>query len=230
MIPVGTPSSCGLASFLLVSSGLGHPCKTLLLIKPFSKGLLSLTVEFYRINPSDCTHDDSGNPISPDATKFPHKNATCGLTCSVEQGPYSPLRGGSANNIYIIPAPAKLTFGTATLLAAACCIPAILSLISMWDKILEINWKMRFGDRDADERIDEPIEGTNGATIRKMRGVNNMIKLFLSVVEIPVLGGAVLAILIIGERNFFSSQVRYQTEPIASIGRLLPLFVLVTDR
>ena len=124
------------------------------------------------------------------------------------------------NNIYVIPAPEKLTFGTGTLLAAACCIPAILSLISMWDKILEINWKKnRIGGGHADEQNDEVIEGTNGATIGNMKRVNNVIRHLLSVVEIPVLYGAVLAILIIGERNFFSSQVKYQTEPIASIGR-----------
>lgn len=125
------------------------------------------------------------------------------------------MRGGSANNIYVIPAPDKLTFNTAMLLAAACCIPAILSLISMWNKILEINWKMRSGERDMDE---QPIEGTNGATIGKMKGVNQEIRRFLSVVEILVFSGAVLAILIIGEINFFSLPVRYQTEPIASVG------------
>ena len=129
------------------------------------------------------------------------------------------MRGGSANEICVIPAPDKLTFGAATLLAAGCCIPAILSLISMWSQILEINWKKHWGDRDEDERTDEPIAGTNGATIGKMEGVNAKIRFFLSVVEVPLFGGAVLAILIIGELNFFSSQVRYQTEPIASIGR-----------
>jgi hypothetical protein len=220
MIPVGTLSSCGPASFLRVSSrlGLGHLRKTLLLITPFPEGLLSLTVGFFRIKTSDCTHDEAGRPISPDARDFPY-GTRCGLTCSVEQGPYSPMRRGSANNIYVIPAPDKLTFGTATLLAAACCIPAILSLLSMWNKILEINWKTRFGDRDEEERVDEPIAGTNGATIEKMKGVNNLVRLFLNAVEIPVFVAAVLAILIIGERNFFSPPVRHQTEPIASIGR-----------
>ena len=123
------------------------------------------------------------------------------------------------DNIYVIPAPERLTFGTATLLAAACCIPAILSLISMWDKILEINWKNRIGGGDADERNDELIEGTNGATIGNMNRINDVIRHLLSVVEVPVFYGAVLAILIIGERNFFSPPVMYQTEPIASIGR-----------
>jgi hypothetical protein len=128
------------------------------------------------------------------------------------------MRGGSANNIYVIPAPDKLTFGAATLLAAACCIPAILSMVSMWNKILEINWKTRF-----EEPTNEPIEGTNGATVEKMKGINSLIRSFLSAVEIPVFGLAVLAILIVGEMNFFSQQLRYQSEPMAAIGRCHPL-------
>jgi hypothetical protein len=189
-------------------------------LKPFPKGLLSLTVEFYRIKTTGCAQDDSGKSIPSNPADFPYgNNPRCGLICSREQGPHSPLRGGSVDNIYVIPAPDKLTFGTGTLLAAACCIPAILSLISMWDKILEINWKNRDGGGHADEQNDELIEGTNGATIGNMKRVNDFVRRHLGVVEIPVFYGAVLAILIIGERNFFSSQVMYQTEPIASIGR-----------
>jgi hypothetical protein len=116
------------------------------------------------------------------------------------------MRGGSANNIYVIPTPDKLTFGTGMLLAAACCVPAILSLVSMWNKILQDNWKVRFGGGNEDEQIT----GTNGATVGKMEGVNTRIRLLLSVVEVPVFGGAVLVILFFGELNFFSKQVRYQ--------------------
>ncbi|RDW61429.1 hypothetical protein BP5796_11321 [Coleophoma crateriformis] len=185
-------------------------------------GLLSLTVEFFRARTVDCTHDDAGNPIFPNTGNFSY-DTMCGLSCSIENGPHSPMRGGSVNNIYVIPAPDRLTFGTATLLAAACCIPAILSLISMWNKILEINWKKRFGHGSEEEKNDESIEGTNGATPEKMRGVNALISRYLSVVEAPVFGAAILAILIIGERNFFSTQVDYQTEPIASIGQWAPI-------
>lgn len=59
-----------------------------------------------------------------------------------------------------------------------------------------------------------------------MKGVNSLIRRFLSVVEVPVFGAAVLAILIIGEMNFFTKQVRYQTEPIASIGKFAQLISL----
>lgn len=85
-------------------------------------------------------------------------------------------------------------------------------------KILETNWKSRFGNNE-DEPIDETTSGTNNATIGKMKEINSLVRLFLSAIEVPLLGAAVLAIVILGERNFFSSQVRYQTEPIASIGR-----------
>ena len=218
MILVGTLSSCGPSLYLLVSSGLVRFNRVLLLISLFHKGLLSLTVEFFRIKTTPCIHDDSGNPIPSNPHYFPYVIApSCGLTCSISGGPFSPIRQGSANNIYVIPAPERLTFGMATLLAAACCIPAILSLVSMWNKILEINWKSRNASRD--ENTQTPIEGTNGATIETMTRVNTLIRRFLSVVEIPVFSAAVLFILVLGELNFFSRQVSYQTEPIVSIGR-----------
>ncbi|PGH29434.1 hypothetical protein GX50_07814 [[Emmonsia] crescens] len=185
-------------------------------------GLLSLTVEFFRIQPTPCPFDDAGNAISPDARRFKY-NTQCGMTCSEDTGPLSPMREGAASNIYVIPAPDKITFGTATLMAAACCIPAILSLISMWNKVLEINRMNRFGIGKEEDQVDEPIEGTNGATIKKMNRVNSLVRLFLSAVEIPVLGAAVIGILILGEMNFFSPQVLYQTEPVASIGQWGPI-------
>ncbi|KAJ2904765.1 hypothetical protein MKZ38_007273 [Zalerion maritima] len=182
-------------------------------------GLLSLTIEFYRITPVPCSTTDPSFLSSKMApSQFPY-GETCGLTCSSSLGPYNPMRRGAADDIYVIPAPTKLTFNTATLLAAACCIPAVLSLVSMWYKILEINWKSRFGPPS----LDETIEGTNGATVGKMKGVNEGIRFFLSVIEVPVFCGAVLAILVIGEMNFFSTQVFYQTEPIQSIGQWAPV-------
>jgi hypothetical protein len=118
------------------------------------------------------------------------------------------MRQDAANNIYVIPAPTRLTFGTVTLLCAACCIPAILTLLSMWNKILEINWKSRYGS---------PTEKDPEET--KTKDINNLIKRFLNVIEAPIFGIAVVVILILGEINLFSQEVRFQTEPIASIGK-----------
>lgn len=85
----------------------------------------------------------------------------------------------------------------------------------MWNKILEINWKKK----STTEGDDEHIEGTNGATIGEMKGVNTVIRRFLSVIEVPIFGAGVLALVILGELNFWSTPVNYQTEPITGIGK-----------
>ncbi|KAI1636811.1 hypothetical protein F4809DRAFT_650235 [Biscogniauxia mediterranea] len=154
-------------------------------------------LEFYRSNTVSCV-DVNGNPILPD--DFHNGDLFCRLQCSPTDGTFSPLRGDATNEIFVIRAPSKLTFNTTTLLAAACCIPAILSLIFTWNKIVEINWKMS-----------------------EMRSINNIIRMFLSTLEITVFSAAVLAILIIGEQNFFNPQVSYQTEPITSLSQWGPI-------
>ncbi|EXV06647.1 hypothetical protein X797_001367 [Metarhizium robertsii] len=197
----------------------------LILSGKFCRRLLSLTVEFYRARSITCSGVYNGIPIPASAEDFPYdKQPQCGMNCTDTTGPQSPMRGGAANNKYVIPAPDKLTFGTATLLSAACCVHAILWLASMMDKILEINFKSRFGfGPNTDLRLDEPIQGTNGATVGKMKRVNETIRIFISVAIVPIFAGAGLAILIIGETNFFSRQVRYENEPMASIGQWGPI-------
>ncbi|KAJ9613385.1 hypothetical protein H2200_003327 [Cladophialophora chaetospira] len=155
------------------------------------------------------------------------------------------MRGGSANNIYVIPAPDKLTFRAATLLAAACCILALLLLISnllmsSWNKIGEGNGRKEETERDHDsetpaspglditrieERQDrEETQGTNDQctchTDEEDDTRNRRIRSYLA---IPIFGAIILAILAIGEVNFFSPQVRYQTEPMRSIGQWAPI-------
>ncbi|KAL7896445.1 hypothetical protein HDV63DRAFT_249195 [Trichoderma sp. SZMC 28014] len=189
-------------------------------------GLLSLSIEFYRIQSYPCHQDSQGNPIPSNPAKFPYgDDTTCGLRCSVGDGPSSPMRQGSANNIYVIPVPDILKFGTATLLAAGCCVHTIVWMASMTDKVFESKWKsrLRLGFGADDSPVDETISGTNGATKKSMTGVNNGIRFFLSVVAVPVFGGAGLAIIIVGEMNFFSGPVSYQVEPLASIGQWAPI-------
>jgi hypothetical protein len=189
-------------------------------------GLLSLIVEFYRATPVPC-NDTFGRPITLGAGDFPFGRTTCSLTCSEDEGPFSPTRGGAASNIYVIPAPDKLKFNTALIIAAACCIPAILSITFTWIQILERNWRRRYENEP--KGADELIPGTNGATITQMKGVNEQIRKYQNYIEVPLFGAVVLAILIIGELNFFSKQVRFQTEPIASIGMCpLAMFAICT--
>ncbi|KAJ5242738.1 uncharacterized protein N7469_001065 [Penicillium citrinum] len=186
-------------------------------------GLLSLTVEFIRIEPIDCPLDDPASSQWAQNRTFSY-NSKCGMVCG-EDGPYSPLRQGAADNIYVIPVPQELTFNTATLIAAACCVPAILSLVSTWIKILEINWeRLSSGNAaSAEKSEEEPIQGTNGATPKQMKGITSRIRGWLTLIETPVFVAAVLAILIKGEMNFFSKPVMYQTEPISSIGQWAPV-------
>lgn len=174
---------------------------------------VALCVEFYRVTPVDCNRDNAGNFVNLTAANFQYGTTNCGMRCSVQAGPFSPLRSGATSEIFVIPAPTRLTYNAAMLLAAGFCIPAILSLIFTWDKILEINWKRR----EPSEQLNEMIEGAD-ITGRELKNISNTVRKFLSVIEVPLFSGAVVAILGIGEANLFSDQVSYQTEPMASIG------------
>ncbi|KAJ5098296.1 hypothetical protein N7532_005297 [Penicillium argentinense] len=179
-------------------------------------GLLSLTVEFIRLESTIC-------PPGDPATIQWLKNGTFSYE-SKRRGLSHPLRQGAAANIYVIEVPHELSFNTATLLAAACCVPAILSLVSTWIKILEKNWEKLSARNPPTEKPDEqPISGTNGATPKQMNWIAMRIRSWLTLIEIPVFFAAVLAILVKGEMNFFSKQLMYQTEPITSIGQWAPI-------
>ncbi|TLD03451.1 uncharacterized protein PgNI_11608 [Pyricularia grisea] len=191
-------------------------------------GMLSLTVEFYRSNAIHCDESNWGNFTSYNPADFPYSVGNlCGITCSEEQGPFSPMRKEATAEIYIIPAPVKFNFGTATLTAAACCIPAILSLASLMNKIREFNWRRsRMGgwrDSKQDPGFDEPIDGFHGATFRTMNSVNNNVRHLLRFIEIPLFAAAIAAILIIGELNLWDPHIVHGTEPIASIGQWAPI-------
>lgn len=161
-----------------------------------------------------------GNPVPVSASEFPYGNAACDLTCSPSVAPYSPIRRGSTNNIYVIPEPTRLKFGLAILLSAACCVPAVIMLLKMYNKILEMNWKRRFDS--GNRRLDEPIEGTNNASAH-MGKINALVKRYFAAMNLPLCMGLELYILVLGERNFFSAPVMYQTEPMSSIGKQLQL-------
>ncbi|OLN88030.1 hypothetical protein CCHL11_00184 [Colletotrichum chlorophyti] len=180
-------------------------------------GLLSLAVEFYRSNAIPCFHDNDNNPISSNPKKFPYGGgAMCGLTCSQQDGPFSLLRSKAASEIFVVPQPDELQFGYAMFLAAACCVPAIISLISMRNKIVITDWIKRQGA--GPPRHEKPT-GALETESDKPSDLYKTFRGFLNTVEILVFGGVVLAILIIGEVNFWSPQMDYHTEPMGSIGQ-----------
>lgn len=62
-------------------------------------GLISLAVEFYRLDDIPCrAFEGQGNPADYTLATFPYGDATCGLTCSTEDGPFSAIRGGSVSS------------------------------------------------------------------------------------------------------------------------------------
>jgi hypothetical protein len=174
-----------------------------------------------------CPYDDFGQHLSPDPRLFNYNNPpSCNVICSITLGPFSPIRQGSANNIYVVPAPKSITFGRGLLLGAGCCIPAVLYLVFMWSEILQLNWKKsRFSDQNIDWTAKIP--GTNNATLEWMTKIDDNIKTVLKVPETLLFSFAVLYIVVIGEMNFFSNQVSWQAESMAAISKRSSLFILI---
>ncbi|OHE92381.1 hypothetical protein CORC01_12308 [Colletotrichum orchidophilum] len=173
-------------------------------------GLVSLAVEFYRSNSIPCYQDDNGRPISPNPREFPYGDSPlCGLTCSQTAGPFSRLRQKAASEIFVVPRPNELRFGNAMFLAVACCVPAIISLISMRNKIVITDWikKQNGPQKEKEKEIEES------------KDLHRTFSGFLNLIEVFVFGGAALAILILGEINLWSPQMDYHTEPFGSVGQ-----------
>ncbi len=129
-----------------------------------------------------------------------------------------PYDRGSANNVYVIAAPTKLTFGTATLLAASRCIPAVLSLVSMLNKIPEITFKTFRMDEEGKCKYEPSrIKRADDPLLTIMKRLEIYVKIFLATAEIPVFGSAIFLNIFLGERNFLSPQVSYQTQSIVLV-------------
>lgn len=90
----------------------------------------------------------------------------------------------------------------------------------MWGDQLESNWQRLIAGSE-----ENKTPGINSVIMRKnTSGFNRQAKIYLRLAFLPFLMAALVAVIVIGERNLFSSQLRYQTEPMASIGELLHLF------
>ena len=102
------------------------------------------------------------------------------------------------------------------LFAAACCVPAALALISIYNKIVETNRKKR-------KRRLQAMDQTREVSPERIDRTNKIIRGLLRVIEIPVFGGAVLALVVLGELNFWSTPVNYMTERIGAVGQWAPI-------
>ncbi|KAI0205684.1 hypothetical protein F4808DRAFT_409892 [Astrocystis sublimbata] len=171
-------------------------------------GLISLTVESIRIESQSCPFDSGGAPIDYSSL------ASCDPNCVYgSNGPSSPIRRGPTNEPFIILAPNRLTIGTVALLAAGSSIPPLLFQIYSWHKTLEDNWKRRFAPGE--------VEGVGSNTINSpvTYGIKQGARYHLGRILIPFFYSIIVILLVLGEVNFWSRQVSYQTEPISSIGQ-----------
>ena len=178
------------------------------------KGLLSLIVEFCRIKTHPCPYDNTGQPTSIDPRVFNYTSPpNCSITCSTNLGPFSPIRQGAANNMFLVPAPDRITFGMGALFSAGCCIPPVIYLVYIWIKILENNWEAAFAVRKHSNR------GT------KLTPKMEKLQRFLRWQPSVWIGAVVICLAVLGELNFYSPQVLWQSEPFSAIGRRFSSFV-----
>ncbi|EEY21995.1 conserved hypothetical protein [Verticillium alfalfae VaMs.102] len=187
------------------------------------------------------------------SARFPHgPRTTCGLTCSAADGPFSALRRGAANNIYVIPAPESLNFHTATLFSAGCCVHAGVCLLYMMNKILRekalrvqtdadssrdgaqdeerqlsgegrmdfIHGGVATAHRPAQDATTLDLEERHGGAFKHIFRMQSIPReTVVTILNTVLFGGAGLGVLAVGERNFHSAQLLYETEPLSSIGR-----------
>jgi hypothetical protein len=198
-------------------------------------GLLSLIVAFYRASPEPCLDSQDNNVTVSNFTNVTSSQASQ-VICTPQCNYTTVIRTDPSNPSQWVLAPNRgMTINTATLLCAACCIPAILSLISVWQKVMHISWIKRWTRRP--NTPDTVGGGTNekppeGLTLEELhertirddeRWMDKKIRLVLGLVERIVFTVCILAIVILGEINLWSPQMRAGVEHINGVGEWNPL-------
>jgi hypothetical protein len=88
----------------------------------------------------------------------------------------------------------------------------------MWNRIVDVNWKPHLSDSSEDEQ--RPGGGASKITVENSSlDGKSLLRSQVSALEVPVFALVVLCILLLGERNLLSTQVRYETEPMISHGK-----------
>ena len=134
------------------------------------------------------------------------------------------IRQDPSNQSQWVLAPNRgLTLNTATLLCAACCIPAILSLLSVWQKVMHFNWRKRRNKANTvqgatNEKQPEGLTQEEREKRDDERWMDKKIRLVLGLVERIVFTMCILAIVVLGEMNFWSRQMRAGVEHMNGVG------------
>ncbi|KAF8314496.1 hypothetical protein DL93DRAFT_2058076, partial [Clavulina sp. PMI_390] len=204
-------------------------------------GLLGLIVAFYRATPEPCL-DSSGQNVTL-ANFWGLQQADPQGVCQTTRWPQgcvvtTPIRKDPSNPSQWVPAPHHgMTLNTATLLCAACCIPAVLSLLSVWQKVMHLRWIRRWtgrrgsidtttgGIRDSPTPMNADDEKAleDKERAEDQRWMERRIRLILGLVERIVFSVCIIAIVVLGEENFWSHEMRAGVEPMTSIGQWGPI-------
>ncbi|EIN06425.1 hypothetical protein PUNSTDRAFT_45936 [Punctularia strigosozonata HHB-11173 SS5] len=112
-----------------------------------------------------------------------------------------------------------MTPGAAILVSLACCIPTFISLATMWNKILSEN-AVLLGIRKAPEPTPNPLVRGQQRTEQRISGY---LRFGLELMERAVFAVFFIIIVILGELNFWSPQMRSGVEPMAAVGQWSPI-------
>jgi hypothetical protein len=128
----------------------------------------------------------------------------------------SPIRPSVDGDPQFILSPGRgMTIKTAILVSLACCIPTLISLATTWNKILAENAiKLGFMNQETDA-------GSAHSRAREAfrQRVANFFKAGLHLAELTVFVVFSVLVVILGEINFWSPQMRSGVEPMQAVGK-----------
>ena len=179
--------------------------------------------------------DASGNVTY---SAFEGGNQTCDGLCDgrktgIRQDPQNPSQ-------YVVDMHHGITINTGLGLSAACCIPTVLSMASIWLKLVREKLARSFttllpswGD-DGSNMVTASTDEIRRNETKAMspeqkrrhdeKRMDEAIRIGLGLVERIVFSAAILGIVVLGERNFWSPEMRAGVEPMSSVGEYLIIF------
>lgn len=206
-------------------------------------GLLSLAVGFDRANPVPCLDQYGNNSPFNDTISDNQDSDIChqgcfGLKTGIRQDPQNPSQ-------YVLNMHRGITINTGLGLSVGCCVPAVLSMASIWLKLVREklaglatylpNWNsdnsvsqsnMAAASTDEIRRNEHITPEEKERHEDKKR--DDVIRQGLGLVERVVFSAVIVAIVILGERNFWSVEMRAGVEPMSSVGEFIDIITMFT--
>lgn len=205
-------------------------------------GLLSLAVGFDRANPVPCLdqygHNSPFNGTISDNQESDICHQGCfGLKTGIRQDPQNPSQ-------YVLNMHRGITINTGLGLSVGFCVPAVLSMASIWLKLVREklpglatylpNWNSDDSESQSNMAAASTDEIWRNEHItpeerHEDKKRNDVIRRGLGLVERVVFSAVIVAIVILGERNFWSVEMRAGVEPMSSVGVFIYLITILTS-